>query len=97
MLLNARVEPGDVPRQLGVCTVTINRLWVRYNNTLSTRDGPKSGRSRATAPAQDRYIWLKRLRGRFRTATSTTSQIPGLRQISSQTVISRLHQATLYD
>ena len=33
------------------------------------------------------------LRDRFRTATSRTSEIPGLRRISCQTVISRLRQA----
>ena len=48
-----------------------------------------------TIPVQDRYIRLMHLRDRFRTATSTASQIPGLRRISSQTVISCLRQAGL--
>ena len=47
--------------------------------TGSTRDRPRSGRPSATTPAEDRYFRLMHLRDIFRTATSTTSQIPGLR------------------
>ena len=48
-----------------------------------------------TTQAQDQYIRLMHLRDRFRTTTSTASRIPGLRRISSQTVINRLRQAGL--
>ncbi|XP_041371578.1 uncharacterized protein LOC121385107 [Gigantopelta aegis] len=33
----ASVNQGDVARHIGVCRVTISRLWIRYNNTGSTR------------------------------------------------------------
>ena len=46
-------------------------------------------------PAQDWHLQLIHLWDRFRTATSTASQIPGLRQSSSQTIINRLCQAGL--
>ena len=46
-------------------------------------------------PAHDRYIRLMHLWDRFNTAASTASQIAGLRQIFSQTVINRLCQAGL--
>ena len=89
MLLDAYNQgrtKGDVARHMGVCRASIDR---RYNNTGSTRDRPRSGRPRRSTPAHDRYIGVMH-RTRFRTATSTASQIPGLRRISSQTDINRL-------
>ena len=77
---------------LGKWVCAINRLWARYNATGSTRDRPRSGRPRITTPAQDRYIRLLHLRDRFKTASSTVNQIPGLRRVSSQTIRNRLRQ-----
>ena len=93
--LEAWANQDDVARYMGVCRAVINRLWMRYNNTGNSLDRPRWGHRKATTPAQDRYIRLMHLRDRFRTTTSTASQVPGLRQYSCQTVISRLRQAGL--
>ena len=65
-------------RYMGICRATINSVWVRYDHTGSARDRPRSGRPRATVPAQDWYIRLMHLRDGFSSAPSTASQIPGL-------------------
>ena len=46
-------------------------------------------------PAHDRYFRLMHLQERFRTATCTASQIPGLKLNPSQTVTNRLHRTVL--
>ena len=79
----AEANPGDIARHMGVCRAITNRLWVCYKNTGSTRDRPSSVQPRATTPAPDLYIRLMYLQDRFRTATSTVSQIPRLRRTSS--------------
>ena len=78
-----QANQGCVAQHMEVCRVTVNRLCVRYNNTGSIRDRPRSGRPTATTPAQNRYIRLIHIWDKFRTATSTTSQIPGIRLIPS--------------
>ena len=77
--LQAGVNLGDVVWH-GCLQTTINRLWVHYN-TRSTCDRPGSG--------WDWYIPLMHLQDRIRRATSRVIQMPGLKQISSQTVFSR--------
>ena len=37
---------ADVARHMWVSRATVNRLWVRYANTGSTRDRPRSERER---------------------------------------------------
>ena len=67
------------PNIWGFAEPLLTGCWC-YNNTGST-----CHRQRAITPAQNRYIRLMHFRVSFRTATSTTNQIPGLRRISSQT------------
>ena len=62
--LQAGDNQGGVARHMGGGgggRATINRLWVRYDHTGSARDRPRSGRPRATVPAQDWYIRLMHL------------------------------------
>ena len=77
--LQAGANQGDFARYMGVCRATINRLWVRYTNTESTRDRPRSGRPKETTPSPPKkintsMIQLIHLRDRFRTATSTPNR-----------------------
>ena len=74
----AGANQSEVARHMGFCTATINRLWVRHTYT----DPLVTDLPRASTPAQDRYIRLMHLRDRIGTATSTASQISGLRVIS---------------
>lgn len=91
-----RLEAGEtqssVARHFNVRQSTICRLWQRYNLHHSTRDRPRSGRPRATTPAQDRFIRVLHLRNRTVSAEYTAHNIPGLRRISAQTVRNRLRQ-----
>ena len=86
----------QVANALRVSRQTISNLWRRYNGTGTVRDRPRSGRPRVTTHAQDRFIRLRHLRDRFTTATSTSTQIPGLRRISGQTVRNRLRAAGIF-
>lgn len=94
--LQAGATQQEVARHFGVSRQTISALWTRYNNTNRVDDRPRSGRPRVTTQAQDRYIRLRHLRDRTTTATSTTTQIPGVRRISDQTVRNRLREAGLF-
>lgn len=94
-----RLQAGStqqaVANHFGVSRQTISNLWRRYNATQSVQDRARSGRPRITSVAQDRYIRLRHLRDRTLTATSTTTEVPGLRRISDQTVRNRLREAGL--
>lgn len=95
-----RLEAGEsvtaVARHFGVSRQTITSLRQRFTTTNSVDDRPRSGRPRITTVAQDRFIRLRHLRNRTTTATSTASEIPGLRRISDQTVRNRLREAGLF-
>ena len=71
-LLEAGQSQQTVARRMAVHQTTISRLWAR----------PRSGRPRVTTRAQDRYIRVHHLRHRTATATSTASNITGLRRLS---------------
>ena len=86
----------QVANALRVSRQTISNLWRRYNGTGTVRDRPRSGGPSVTTHAQDRFIRLRHLRDRFTTATSTSTQIPGLRRISGQTVRNRLRAAGIF-
>ena len=71
-------------------------LRQRYRETGRTADHPRSGRQRATTPAQDQYIRTAHLRDRYRMAT-TARFTPGTHNpsISAQTVRNGLREAGL--
>lgn len=94
--LQAGQTQQEVANALHVSRQTISNLWARFNTAGNVADRARSGRPRVTTPAQDRYLRLLHLRNRFTTATSTASQVPGLRRISDQTVRNRLREAGLY-
>ena len=89
-----RLEAGQSQSAVArhVSQSTISRLWQRYRLYNSTRDRPRSGRPRATTPAQDRFIRVLHLRNRTCTAAYTAHNVPGLRRISAQTIRNRLRQ-----
>ncbi|KAL5018191.1 hypothetical protein ScPMuIL_003913 [Solemya velum] len=76
-------------------TCSIKILLHRYQQERTARNLSRSSRPRVTTLARDRFICLRHLRQRSTTAFYTTTQIPGLCRISSQTVISRLREAGL--
>ena len=94
-LLEAGQSQRTVARRMAVHQTTISRLWARYRQHNSVEDRPRSGRPRVTTRAQDRYIRVHHLRHRTATATSTASNIPGLRRLSAQTVRNRLREVGL--
>ena len=71
---------------------TISRLLQRYQQSSSTADHQRSGRPRITSAADDRYIRVLHMRNRTVTARATSSNVPGLRRISAQTVRNRLRE-----
>ena len=91
-LLEAGESQSAVARRFNVHQSTISRLWGRFVTFNTTRDRPRSGRPRATTPAQDRFIRLTNLRHRTTSATYTANNIPGLKRISAQTVRNRLRR-----
>ena len=75
-------------------------LYPGYGNgtwNQSLDDRPRPGREKVMTPEQDQYIVTQHLRDRFRTATQTAAETPGIRQprISASTVRRRLHQVNL--
>lgn len=83
-----------VANQLNVNQSTIHRLWRRLQTSGSTNDRPRSGRPRETTARQDRYIRVKHLRNRFRTAVETALETPGRHnnRIHPKTVRNRLRE-----
>lgn len=93
--LQAGQSQAEVAQHLNVNQSTISRLWNRFQETGSTADRLRTGRTRATTPAQDRYIRLRHLRNRFLPASSTVQALNGVLRLSDQTVRNRLHAAGL--
>ena len=95
------LESGDTQRvvaqRLGCSQVTICNLATRYRDTNAAADRQRSGRPRVTTRAEDRHILLTHLRDRFRPATRTAAETPGLQnpRISASTVRRRLHSFDL--
>ena len=50
------MRTADVARAKNCNVCIVRRLRQRYRETGRTADRPRSGRPRATTPAQDRYI-----------------------------------------
>lgn len=90
------LENGALRRQVaarfGVHVSTIDRLVNRFRVTGSSKDRPRPGQRRVTTANQDRYIVLRHLRNRVKTAASTSRETRGVhrRNISAQTVRRRL-------
>jgi hypothetical protein len=86
-----------VARAINCNVRTVRRLRQRDRETGRTADHPRSGRPRATTPAQDRYIRTSHLRDRYRMETSTAQVTPETHNpsTSAQTVRNRLREAGL--
>ena len=78
--------------------------WVPYiyrmkklDKSVVSRQSCRGYRMLKMTPEQDQYIVTQHLRDRFRTATQTAAETPGIRQprISASTVRRRLHQVNL--
>ena len=91
-MLIAGMSEAAVVRHFGVARSTINRLRRRHNQTGSTRDRPRPGQPRVTTAAQDRYIRLKHLRNKFKTAVETAAETEGIhgRSVNPETIRRRL-------
>ena len=55
-MLQGGLRTAEVVRAINCNVRTVRRLRQRYRETGWTADRPRSGRPRATTPAQDRYI-----------------------------------------
>ena len=93
-MLIAGASKREFARRFRCTRAVIYRLEMRDRQTGTTLDRPRSGRSRVTTPRQDRRIRVQHLRERFRVATLTAIETPGIDspRISSQTVINRLRE-----
>ena len=88
-----------VARHFGVHCSSIGRLYTQFRRRGIVKDGPRSGRPRATSYREDRLIVSTATRRRFCTATlqNQLNQLqgplrgPGGRRISGQTIRNRLH------
>jgi len=95
-MLEAGMHQVDVAESVGTTQCVISRLFARYRETglVSERHpGPR----RITTEMQDRFLYLSARRSPTRTAPELKSrlqQIHGI-QVTSRTVISRLHEAGL--
>ena len=85
--LQASESQNAVARLYNVHRSMISRLFQRYQQSGSTADRP-----RITSAAQYCYIRVLHLRNQTVTARETTSNVPGLRRISAQTVRNRLRE-----
>ena len=93
-MLQEGMRTADVARAIHFNVRTVRHLRQRNRETGRTADHPRSGRPRATTPAQDQYIRTAHLRDRYRMAT-TARFTPGTHNpsISAQTVRNRLREA----
>ena len=93
---NARtgMRQVEVARRLSVSQNVISRLRTRLAQTNSTLDRRRSGRSRSTSQAQDRFLRTSALRSRSVSAEQLRERLSrtGAR-VSVQTVQNRLHSA----
>lgn len=96
-MIEAGQSVTDVARYFGVSENTIRRNEVRYRQTDSFKDRPRSGRPRVTSGRQDRHIRLSHLRDRFLPAARTAATTIGThgRPISGNTTRRRLVEAGL--
>lgn len=91
-MLQAGLEQNVVARHFGCHRNTILSLWRRFRQSGNTRDRRRSGGPRVTSRRQDNHIRLVHLRNPFQTSSFTARSIPGLRPISSRTVLNRLRE-----
>ena len=87
-MLNPGMSAIVVSRHFDCTRNTIERLRRRFRVTGNVADRPRSGRSRVTTAADDRYIVLQHLRNRRPTAAATGRQYG----IHPQSVRNRLKQ-----
>ena len=97
VMLQGGMRTADVARAINCNEHTVRCLRQSYRETGRTADHPRSGRTRATTPAQYRYIWTSHLRDRYSMATTTPRVTPGTHNpsISAQTVGNRLREAEM--
>lgn len=88
-MLMAGQTVNAVSRVFGCTKKTIRRLAMRFRQTGSVKDRPRSGRPRVTTAREDRYLTLTHLRRRFMPATMMARHYG----ISAQTVRNRLRSS----
>ena len=95
-MLQAGMTQTHVARHIGVSTSVIHQLRLRFAQTNSAADRPRSGRPRCTMSAEDRYLRTSALRLRSINGVQLRARLlqAGTR-VSSQTVRNRLHSAGL--
>ena len=88
---DAGMKQKDIAQRLNIHRHTVRNTIRRFRLTGSTAELPRSGRPRITTARDDQYIRTSHLRDRFRSATFTARNLPGIgRRISAQTVRNRL-------
>ena len=96
-MIDGGLSYREIARHLWCSHQTIMKLVQRHEQTGSVSDRPRPGREKVTSRRIDRDIILAHLRNRFRTATKTARETPGLRndRIGASTVRRRLKQVGL--
>lgn len=96
-MVRAGTSFREVARHMGCTHQTIMKLIQKFNVTGSVSDRPRPGRERVTSRRTDRHIVLLHLRDRFRPATRTARETPGIHnpRISASTVRRRLKATAL--
>ncbi|GFU67227.1 transposable element Tcb2 transposase [Trichonephila clavipes] len=92
------IVEADAARRLNVSRSVVQRLWDQYQSEDSVSRRPVPGRTRATTPAEDRFLALSARSRRTTTVPRLVAdhfQASG-RRISTTTVRNRLHNAGLH-
>ena len=99
-----QLQAGQSSRRVAMAFNTscqsIDGIWQRYAASGDVKDLPRSGRPRATNPAEDRLVTNTTLRNPFTNAPTTTRRIRQQRgaggiPASVQTIRNRLYAAGL--
>lgn len=87
----------DVAREVGRSHSDVVRTWNRYQATGDVSDLQRTGRPRATAAADDRYLLVMARRNRFENATELRRSLLEATgaDVSTQTIRNRLHDSQL--
>ena len=84
---DAGIKQKDIAQMLNIHRHTVKNTIKRFRLTGSTDELTRSGRRRIATARDDQYIRTFHLRDRFRSATFTALNLPGIgRRISAQTV-----------
>jgi transposase len=100
-IVSMRMDGGFSTRQVadhfGISQRTVNRLLAKYSETGDVEDRPRSGRPRATVPAEDEFIVQRSRANPFAPATSIQEALLNSAgtEVTPQTVRNRLKENEL--